>query len=289
MRIITLDGIDYELPEAWDEVNQERLPNLIELVYLTPESGQMHHALIQLALNIRPRVWKKLHKTHFSPDLPDSVRYANAEVLGQLVAWLSWMWLKPMNKPPFAQLQVDGHAWLLAEPDFMSMSYGELTDLYIHLQAFVEQLVPGEERLNYLVATACRPRPKRGYTLQPGWNGDHREEYNEFLVRERVKLAAKIDYRDRLAVMLYVAATIKNLMNRYALFESESTSTASDALPEAYSGQSFIKNAHLLAEKGIFGNLKQTQQANVHEVLLFLEEHRNDLLKQQADANKDSD
>lgn len=282
MRIITFDGINYQLPESWEEVNAERLPKLIELIYLMPVSGKMYHALIQQALNIKPKAWKKLHKRHFSPKLPDWVRRQNAEVLAQLVSWLSWMWLKPMNKQPFAELIVDKHAWLLAEPDFMSMSYGELTDLYIHLQAYVEQTVPGEERLNYLVATACRPRRARGYTTDPSWNGDHREDYNEFIVRERVKLVAKVDQKKRIAVMIYVASSIKTLMSKYELFGSSSNSSSQEE-PEAYGGQGFIKNAHLLAEKGIFGNLKQTQQANVHEVLLFLEEHRNDFLKQQSE------
>jgi hypothetical protein len=198
------------------------------------------------------------------------------------------MWLKPVDKQPFAELMIDGHAYLLPEPEFMSLSYGELTDLYIHLQAFIEQIIPGDERLNYLVATACRPRRRRGYTMDASWNGDHREDYNEFIARERVKLIARVDYRQRMMVMLYVATHIKNIMARYALFSAD-TGTSKREDTEAYAGQGFIKNQHLLAEKGIFGNLKQTQQANAHEVMLFLEEHHNDLLKQQADSKNDSD
>jgi hypothetical protein len=284
MRPIELDGTKYMLPESWNEVTPKQLPKLIKLVYLIPESGSMHLSLIQTALNIKPRVWKRLHRKHFSAGLSDGVRRQNAVVLMQLVDWLSWMWRKPVDQQPFAEIKAGGHALLLPEAEFLTVSYGELTDLYIHLQAFIEQTVPGDERLNYLVATACRPRRPRGYTTDTSWNGDHREDYNEFVARERVKPVAKVDYQQRMMVLLYVASHIKSLMARYTLFKTD----AGAGEAEAYAGQNFIKNQHLLAERGIFGNLKQTQQANAHEVLLFLEENHSDLLKQQADAEQNS-
>lgn len=286
MTQIELDGVHYILPESWDEINTERLPKLIELVYLVPESGRMHHALIQLALNIRPKAWKKLHQRHFSPSLREAVRRKNAEVLHQLVQILAWCWEKPMDKQPFPSITVGKEVWLLPEQGFVTLSFGELTDLYIHLQTFIQQTVAGDEHLDYLVATACRPRRPRGYTLDGNWNGDHREPYNEFIVRERVKVAAALPFPTKMAVMLYIAATIKNVMARYTLFDQ--SDAPGDGTPEVYTGQGFLKNQHLLAEKGIFGNLRQTQEANAHEVLLFLEEHRFDLkAKQEAERNHD--
>ena len=285
MRQIDLDGVRYNLPESWDEIDSERLPRLIELVYLIPESGKMHHALIQLALNIRPKVWKKIHQKHFGPNLSATVRRKNAEVLQHLVTLLSWLWKKPMDKRPFESVSPNQEQWLLPEEGFKTMSFGELTDLYIHLQAFIQQTVAGDERLDYLVATACRPEHQGNYQTDPAWNGDRRESYNEFIVRERVKLVAKLEFPIKMAVLLYAASTIKSVMAQYNLFDD---SDKSDGTGEAYSGQGFIKNQHLLAEKGIFGNLRQTQEANVHEVLLFLEEHRADLLaKQQAQKETD--
>ncbi|KAB7728025.1 hypothetical protein F5984_19920 [Rudanella paleaurantiibacter] len=287
MQQIELDGVSYNLPEAWDEVGPDQIARLINLVYLTPESGKMYHALIQLALNIRPKAWRKLHQKHFSPNLPESVRWKNAEVLQTIVAQLQWLWLKPMHRQPFPSIQVNGKAWLLPEEGFKTMNFGELTDLYIHMQAFIQQTVPGYERLNYLVATACRPRRGRGYTLRPDWNGDHREPYNEFVVRERVAEVAKLDFSTRSAVLLYVASNIKNVLSGYELFDPDATAEPVEE-GERYAGQGFIKNAHLLAEKHIFGNLKQTQDANLHEVLLFLEEHRADQLARQDSEKTDS-
>lgn len=294
MTRIELDGVHYNLPESWDEIDTVRLPKLIELVYLVPESGRLYHTLLQVSLGIRPKAWQKIHQRHFGPKLSANVRRKNAEVLQQIVSMLAWLWTVPMDRQPFTHINVDGagfdgHSWLLPEPDFMSMSYGELTDVYIHLQAYIQQITPGEEELDYLVATVCRPRRARGYTASPDWNGDHREPYNEFVVRERVKLVTGLPFTTKMAVLLYVASTIKNVMGKYALFDDTAeNSGSSGSAGEAYTGQGFIKNQHLLAEKGIFGNMKQTQQANAHEVLLFLEEHRADLLaKQQAQQTAD--
>lgn len=284
MQQITLDKVSYNLPERWADVPAERLPRLIELVFLTPESGAMHHALIQLALNIRPKVWRKLHQKHFSAGVAPGVRRKNAEVLYQLVQHLSWLFTEPLEAQPFAELRVGKEVWLLPEAGFVTMSYGEMTDLYVHLNGFIQQQPAGDERLDQLVATACRPRRRRGYTTDPDWNGDHRELYNEFVVRDRVGLVTSLDFNQKMAVLLYVASTFKSVLSRYVLFDE---TTASDgAAGESYLGQGFIKNQHLLAEKGIFGNLKQTQGANAHEVLLFLDENRADQLARQQTAER---
>ncbi|WP_375445752.1 hypothetical protein [uncultured Fibrella sp.] len=289
MQQIDLDGVRYNLPERWKDVDLERLPRLIELIFLTPESGKMYHALIQLALNIRPKVWRKLHQAHFSERLSETVKRKNAEVLHLLLQQLSWLFTEPMDQQPFESLQVGKEAWLLPEPEFVTMSYGEMTDLYVHLNGFIQQQPAGDERLDYLVATACRPRRAQGYTTDPDWNGDHREVYNEFIVRDRVATVSGLDFSLKMAVLLYVASTFKDVLSRYVLFDRPSVSDATtvgipDETGEAYIGQGFIRNQHLLAEKGIFGTMKQTQAANAHEVLLFLEEHRADMIVRQRAA-----
>lgn len=293
MQHIELDGVRYKLPQTWDDVDPDRLGKLVELVFLLPESGRLYHALIQHALNIRPKAWKQIHQRHFGPKVSGRVRRKNAEVLQQVVSMLRWMWTEPMHRQPFPSLVVTGNGWkettwLLPEEGFKTLSFGELTDLYIHLQAFIGQTVPGNERLNYLVATACRPQRERGYRNRYDWNGDHREPYNEFAVRERVGMAAALDHRIKTAVLLYVASNINRVLAQYELFDKEppGATPESDGAAEAYAGQGFIKNAHLLAEKGIFGTLRQTQEANCHEVLLFLEEYRADGLARQQAQNE---
>jgi len=155
------------------------------------------------------------------------------------------------------------------------MTYGELTDAYVHFMVFLRQIVPGDEHLNLLVATVCRPLRQGMYTADTTWNGDHREPYNEYIAKQRTASVNEVDYAQRMAILLYFAANLKAIMNRYAVFASEAEA---DTVAEDYPGQSMLKNQHLLAEKHIFGGVLQTKEANAHEVMLFLEENRKDLL-----------
>ena len=278
MKIIQLDGQPYNLPERWEEIDPERLPRLIELLYLVPESGSMYHELIKAALNIRPKVWVKMMQKHFGNSVPKPVRTANAAVLSDIVQMLRWLWTQPMQTRPFESVLVGPQSYYLPEEQFRTMSYGELTDAYIHLTTFVRQLIPGDEHLNYLVATLCRPEREATGT-DADWNGDRREPYNEYVSRDRISLISHVPFEERMAVMLYFASTVKGLMEQYAVF-APAAETVEDVAEEDYPGQSFMKNQHLLAEKGIFGTMQETKKTNAHEVLLFLEEHRKDLLAQ---------
>lgn len=287
MRTIELDGVTYKLPQQWSEIKPDQLPRLIRLVYMTPENGAMYHQLLQALLGIHPKAWKKIHRKHFGPGLLPEVRKKNAVVLHDLLGLCKWVWETPMNQQPFAKLSVDGADWLLPEADFASMSYGELTDLYVHLHAYIEQTEVGEGELDYLVATACRPARPAVELTQADWNGDGRELYNEFMVRQRVKRLGKVAFEQKMAVLLYVASTIQAVLGRYRLFDARPGLAPAPgekaSSGEEYIGQGWVKNAHLLAEKHVFGTLRQTQQANAHEVLLFLEEYRSDQREHKAD------
>lgn len=270
MRTIHLDNTAYQLPERWADVPPERLAQLLQLVYFTPATGESYLEIIRLALNEKPRVWKLLMRKHFGPQIGKRARTANAIVLRDLYRLLGWMESEPIHERPFGSISVKGVDYLLPETGFLTMSFGELTDAYIHFLAYIRQLVPGNERLNLLVATLCRP-PAPG-NRPADWNGDERELYNEYISRERAALVNELAEADKLAVLLFFAGNMKTLLGQYAIFGD------GDGEPEEYPAQGLVKNAHLLAEKHIFGNMNGTKAANVHEVLLYLEEHRKDLL-----------
>ncbi|WP_143092952.1 hypothetical protein, partial [Arsenicibacter rosenii] len=104
MKPVRIDTMSCFLPETWEEVDANRLPRLIQLVYMTPEGPAMYHELIQVALNIKPRVWQKLMKKHFNRRLTDECREANAAMLQQLIMALRWLWQDALDKQPFAGL-----------------------------------------------------------------------------------------------------------------------------------------------------------------------------------------
>jgi hypothetical protein len=215
---------------------------------------------------------------HFGPGVSKKVKQANAIILYDLKHALRWMYQEPIHHQPFPALELDLNlTLLLPEADLLTMSYGELTDAYIHFLVYIKQLVPGDKHLDLLVATLCRPERARDYASSqawtgPEWDGDKREPYNEFTAKGRAALIAGIPAGHKMAVLLFFAGNMQRVLDKYALFEG------GDGEPEEYPGQGWVKNSHLLASKGIFGNINQVKAANVHDILLFLEEHRKDLL-----------
>jgi hypothetical protein len=280
---IKLDGQPYQVPEGWHEVNATTLPLLLQNVYFTSVTPESLHERIRLSIGMTPKAWKKLMRIHFGPGVGKKKQQANAVVLHNLLHLLRWMQTEPIHQQPFRALPEMDFVpeLLLPETGFLAMSFGELTDAYIHFLVWLRQLVPGDEHLDLLVATVCRPARDVAELASPTWNGDHREPYNEFAARQRAKALATLEPGYKMAVALFFTGNMRAVLDRYEIFGGEGE-------PEQYPGQGWIKNQHLLAEKGIFGTVDQTKAANIHDVLLYLEERRKDVLAE-IQANKDSE
>lgn len=280
MKQISLNSKSYELPESWIEVPKELLPDLLTQLYALPESGTTYHTLLRLTLGYREKEWAKLMKHYFSTKLTEEQREANAEVLAEVLRLISWMWKEELTIKPFESLTLEGSVvYLLPDENFLTMTYGELSDAYIHSRAFVEQLVEGEERLNLLLATVCRPERQGKYADDSSWNGDRREPYNEHIARSRVKVWEAAPYDQKIIVLMYFLGTLKHFLSLFDIWQGDGSGPAPE---DEYPGQSWIKNQHLLAEKHIFGGMKDTKSANVHEVFSFLEEHSQDMKRRIA-------
>ncbi|GAB2798690.1 hypothetical protein GCM10027275_50370 [Rhabdobacter roseus] len=274
MKVISINGRAFQLPESWTEVPAERLPELLRLLFVLPESGSTYHELLRVLLGYSPKAWRKLMQRFFSPERSEAQRQASAQALAELLRLVGWMRSDDLTAAPFPHLVVDGTPWLLFEEGFATMTYGELADAYIHAQAFVKQLVEGEERLDRLVATLCRPERAGAYQQDPAWNGDRRQDYNEHQARHRAAQLRGRYVPEKILVLVYFMGSLKDF---YAHFDLWDDDESAPPRPEDYPGQNLLKNQHLLAEKQIFGSMPATRQANVHEVFQFLEEHRKDV------------
>jgi hypothetical protein len=279
MLAITINGRVYELPETWQEVGHKELPELLRLLYVMPETGETYHSILRILLGYNQGQWGKLMIRFFGKKRPEEQKQKSSEALQEILSVVSWMWKGDLTIPPFDSFIVKGKKWLLFEPGFKSMSFGELSNAHINAQAFIKQLIEGDERLNVLVATICRPEQKGQYRNNPEWNGDPREPYNEHIARHRADQIADGFTKEKILVLMYFLGSLKEFFSFYDLFESDPSGPASQ---EDYPGQSLIKNQHLLSEKHIFGSMDATKTANVHEVFQFLEEHRKDIKEQNA-------
>lgn len=271
----TLNGEAKQFPENWQEVKPHLLPVLLKKLFVESESPALYHELLRLNLGYSPRRWKKFCKAHFSDQVAEKKKERNAEILAFLLGRLGWMWTQSLNAQPYESVRIGGKPYLLPDAQLKTMTYGELTDAYIHMRAYIDQLEPGEKRLNLLLATICRPeRQGFNYKEDPAWDGDSREPYNEHIAESRAELWAGVSLEKKIPTLLYFVAILKELIGAYQIYEDDSEQ-APDSVEE-YPGQGFIKNQHLLAEKAIFGTMQQTRQANAHAVLLFLEEFKKD-------------
>jgi hypothetical protein len=279
MQIIEIEGKAYNFPTCWDDLKKKDIPDMIELVFLRGETGQTYHELLRIAMGATSLQYAQFCKRHFSKTLPEKVREANGVVLHELFMQLAWVYEQPMNILPFESYNHNYTEYILPDPDFYAITFAELSDAYIHMQAYVKQVIAGDERLNLLVATLCRP--KRQGEMTPDWNGDHREPYNEFISKERSKEVAKWPDVIKVAVLIYYAACLQKMLGGYDIGGDSSGGE------EDYIGQGFIKNQHLLAN-GIYGTLDNVKKANAHEVLLALHENKKDAIearKRQKDDN----
>ncbi len=284
MKLITINGQEFSLPEAWTEVDAKLLPQLLRLIYVLPANGSTYHELLRLLLGYSPKGWTKLMNHFFSPKRTEAQRDASAHALAELLRLVDWMWTGELTRRPMLYLRVglDDQSWQLFDEGFKSMSFGELTDAYIHAQAFIKQLVPGDERLDLLVATICRPvRPIRE-AQDSQWDGDYREPYNEHRAAIRAKELRDRYAEEKVIILMYYLGTLKEFLGSFDIYDDGAVGPTPE---EDYPGQNMLKNQHLLSEKHIFGGMKETKAANAHEVFQFLEEHSKDM-RAEAERNR---
>ncbi|MDQ1085653.1 hypothetical protein [Siphonobacter sp. SORGH_AS_1065] len=270
---LSFEGEAKQLPENWQEVKPHLLPVYLKKLFVEPETQQTYHELLRLSLGYSSRRWRRFCKVYFSDKLSEETHEHNAEILQFLLGRIAWMWSEPMKVKPFDFVRINGEIHLLPDPLLKTLTYGELTDAYIHMVAYVKQLEKGDKRLNLLLATICRPKPTDyAYQERFDWNGDEREPYNEHIAEKRAEAWEAVSFEKKIPILLYFVSVLKELMETYQIYDTEAETEGE----EEYPGQGFIKNQHLLAEKQIFGTMKQTRQANAHDVLLFLEESKKD-------------
>ena len=274
MQQVLINGQVFKLPENWQEVEYKHLTELLKNLYVLPESGSTYHTILRIVLGYDQKQWKKLMRHFFAKHRSLEDQLETTETLSKLLRIISWMWTGDLTVSPFESVKIDGQKYVLFQPGFISMSFGELADAYIHAQAFIKQLVEGEERLNMLVATVLRPERAGDYKNDPSWNGDPREDYNEHIARERGDIFKGEHLDKKIMILVYFLGSVKNFFSYFDLFDNDGSAPP---VPEEFPGQSMIKNQHLLSEKHIFGGMKATKQANVHDVFQFLEEHNKDV------------
>ncbi len=267
---IKLNGVAKKLPQSWQEAEQKLIPKLMEQLFLKPENGETYHEILRLVLGYGSKSWKKLMSNYFGKSNTEDEKQESSEALQELLRMVSWMWQEPLTIVPMPSFMFDGVMYLLPVHDFLTVSWGEIKDAYVHCEIFSRQLIEGEKHLNLLVMTLCRPKRTDDYE-NSHWNGDLRETYNEYITARRAEAIEKLDFATKLSVLLFFVGTIKKLLGQYDIYYSGENAGNSK---EDFPGQGFEENTLLLAEKHIFGNYKETIATNCHNIFLALERNK---------------
>lgn len=271
-----LNGQKHSLPQSWGEVMTQDLPQILK-VLISQADGKAYHRLLRIIMGFDEKAWQKNIGYFFEAGkVSEETKQYNAAAIYELVELLNWMWKIPLTRQPFPFIKVGKDKWFLPDEDFESMSWGELTDALIHYDVFVNQKVAGIKHLDLLVATLCRHKRKDNYLINQKWNGDLRVPYNSFLVARNAESLKLLDFETKMSVLLFFGGASKAAMDIYDLKAAGGDESAA----EEYPGQSFVKNTHKMAEKGIFGSFEQTRARNCHDVLIFLEEDKKDIEEQ---------
>ncbi len=283
MKQVELNGQPINIPDNWEEVPQKQIPELIKTLFMRQENGETYHELLRIVLSYSEAAWKKLMSKYFGKKNTEAQKEQSAMALQELLRMISWMWQTPLTNQPFSSFSHKGIEYVLPTNGFLTMSWGELKDAYIHAEAFTKQLVKGEKHLNLLILTICRPRAKKKPAFD--WNGDERVPYNEYIVAAQEQEVSDLDYATKLSVLLFFVGTMKQLLDQYDIFYKSSSSMIPTV--ETYPGEGFEDNTLLLAEKQLFGNYQETLKVNCHNIFVALERNKK-IVEAEMEAHKES-
>ena len=143
---------------------------------------------------------------------------------------------------------------------------------------------------------ACLYRPSKWFhfiqKLMPGYNGDIRQRFNKNQIERRAKLIAKLPPEVRFGCFLFFKNCEENIQG--GEMEINGTMISFRDLFNKSSENNGIVNLgwvgvlYSLAESGVFGNIKETAQQNLYDVMLRLYQviKENEKIAAKYDKNK---
>lgn len=172
----------------------------------------------------------------------------------QVVQLLKWVNDPLPAEPLFPKLKI-GKGWCSSPAGNMANS--TLMEYAIADGCF-SLLSDRPELLNKLIAVLYRPADES--------RADGREKLNTKALQARTKQAEALPAHQKQAVLRFYITAKRNMLDRYDCWE-----TPSEDKETSGGGVNWGELMISIAESGVFGNLEQVKEANVHEVFLYLQ------------------
>ena len=174
-------------PSSWNEITPKQLIRLAEVLY----SG----------IEDQDKLKIKITRILFGLKWYQIFLMSSAQ-LAYLNTFFNYIFEKnSLTENKFPSLRIGFSRFYGPLGDFSSLKGKEWTNA---ADAFREYVQTGEEEyLNLLIAILWRPRNKEAKPEREDWDGDFRLPYNTFTAERRAKVMAKLDYRIKLAILIW--------------------------------------------------------------------------------------
>lgn len=188
----------FYLPQNWDEVGTDKLLELSPLLLLDSANNRIEIVKAYAAQS------KETLDAFLSLTVQDVYR------LTSIIEWVYDTWI---CKPYFSFFKNDKREkYYLPSETLGNCSVIE----YIFADKYFEAIRTGDtNKLNYLLATLCRPRRKNYKPDAVDADGDIREKFNSVLIEQRAALMEKVDIRFKLFFLLFFIGCKKELARKF--------------------------------------------------------------------------
>lgn len=283
--------IRIDVPEHWDEMNQNQLRYCLRqavfasLGIITPEEARIRALYYLLGIE---RDWKTLRweKTVSKEVLNEK----NSKII-LLCEQLCYFLFKEVGED---KLEVNydtvinhfpvlrsGRTLLYGPASLMSdLTYGEFRAAVEEMTEFFD--TKSEIHLSRMIA--CVYRPERDdwqtYRKSDDFDGRQRQPFNRARIDENVRYTEKIGKVERRAFLLWFTYTLAYIQNRdivisgrevnFSILFPKSKQTIVDSEKRDTRGSGWTGILYSVAEQHVFGNIEATDRSGLFDILIYL-------------------
>lgn len=207
---------DFYLPQNWDEVATDKLLQIAPILLVDSANNRIEIVKAYAAK---------------SKDILGAFLSLSVEDVYRLTIAIAWMYDTWFCKPYFDFFKNDKRDKYYLPAD----SLANCTVIeYIFADKYFEAIRNGDStKLNYLLATLCRPRRKNYNPDAVDADGDIREKFNSVLIEKRAALMGKVDMRFKLFFLLFFIGCKKELAKKFSpIFTAASENTDVPTSPD---------------------------------------------------------
>src|SRR5690606_14396303 len=279
--------ITIEVPSHWDEMRPDQVSYCLEQILMAGTGLiSVAQAKVRCFYNLADirRDWRTIAWERMMPREMVEEKNANAYLLAdELTGFLfrqegeqlAINYNTIMNH--FPQVRIRWRHYYGPDHLLSNLTFGEFRAAIEEMNDYFDS--KDEHQLSRMIACLYRPQLKGYKQLQKseGWDGDRRQPFNRALIDRHALSLDKAPAVFRQAVLLWFTFTIDYIQKEDLILGGRQVNFKR-LFPKAESGRKDLKQAgsgwtgvlYQVAKEGVFGNIKDTDQAALFDILLYM-------------------